>query len=264
VRSRPTFARPRSRVCQPGLHATHRYDRTMAPGRLDEHHHRDVHGGRLRAAVFGVSDGLVTNVSLIVGVAGAHPGGGVVRLTGLAGLVAGSFSMGTGEYLSMTAQRDLMNRELDLERAALARRPETERRELSAIYEARGLEPDLAHELAGEMMRDPEVALEIHAREELGIDPQNLGSPIQAALASFTAFALGALLPLLPWFVTTGGAAILASVLIGAVAATVVGGAIAAFTGRPVAVGALRQLALTGAAASITYGIGRAVGASGV
>ncbi len=235
----------------------------MAPGRMDEHHHRDVHGGRLRAAVFGVSDGLVTNVSLILGVAGAHPGGTVVRLTGLAGLVAGSFSMGTGEYLSMTAQRDLMSRELDIERKALAHRPDVERRELSAIYESRGLEPDRAQELAGEMMRDPEVALETHAREELGIDPQNLGSPVQAALASFAAFALGALLPLLPWFVTTGTAAILASVVIGALAALVVGGTIAAFTSRPVAVGAFRQLLLTAAAASVTYGIGRAVGASG-
>ncbi len=236
----------------------------MAPGRMDEHHHRDVHAGRLRAAVFGVSDGLVTNVSLILGVAGAHPGGTVVRLTGLAGLVAGSFSMGTGEYLSTTAQRDLMTRELDVERTALARRPEVERRELSAIYESRGLEPDLAQELAGEMMRDPEVALETHAREELGIDPQNLGSPVQAALASFASFALGALLPLLPWFVTTGTGAVLASIVIGAIAAIVVGGTIAVFTSRPVVVGALRQLLLTAAAASVTYGIGRAVGASGV
>ncbi|HEX3946332.1 MAG TPA: VIT1/CCC1 transporter family protein, partial [Acidimicrobiales bacterium] len=162
------------------------------------HHHRDLRSGGIRAAVFGMSDGLVTNVSLILGVAGADPTGSVVRLTGIAGLVAGAFSMAAGEYLSMQAQRELLQRELEVERQSLRRAPEAERRELTAIYERRGLDPVLAAELVGEMMRDPEVALETHAREELGIDPGALGSPWRAAASSFATFALGALLPLLP------------------------------------------------------------------
>ena len=141
-----------------------------------DHHHRSVQGGSARAAVFGVSDGLVTNVSLILGIAGAHPAGGVVRLTGLAGLVAGAFSMAAGEYVSMRAQRELFERVLAL-RTRDPYPPEGERRELVRIYEARGVEPDVAGHLATEMMRTPELALETHAREELGIDPSALGSP---------------------------------------------------------------------------------------
>ena len=234
-----------------------------APGIPDEHHHRDVQSGGARAAVFGVSDGLVTNVSLILGVAGAHPGGSVVRLTGLAGMVAGAFSMAAGEYVSMQAQRELFQRELEIERQALRKSPESERRELAAIYEGRGIEPELARELAGRMMRDPDLALETHAREELGITPSRLGSPVTAAALSFCTFALGALLPLIPWLFSSGTGAIVASVVIGAIAALVVGAAIGVFTGRPVARSALRQLALASLAAGVTYGIGRLVGVSG-
>jgi len=170
----------------------------IEPKGAEVHHHRDVRSGGARAAVFGVSDGLVTNVSLILGVAGAHPGGSIVRLTGVAGLVAGAFSMAAGEYLSMQAQRELLQRELEVERQSLRRAPEAERRELTAIYERRGLDPGLAAELVDEVMRDPDVALETHAREELGIDPGSLGSPWRAAVSSFVTFAVGALLPLLP------------------------------------------------------------------
>jgi vacuolar iron transporter family protein len=212
--------------------------------------------------VFGISDGLVTNVSLILGVAGAHPGGSVVRLTGLAGLVAGAFSMAAGEYVSMQAQRELLQRELEVERQALSKSPDTERRELTAIYESRGLEPALAQELAGEMMRDPDLALETHAREELGINPARLGSPLQAAVSSFVMFALGALLPLLPWLFGSGSAAILASVVIGAVAALAVGAALGIFTGRSPVRSALRQLGLAALAAGATYAVGRLVGAT--
>jgi VIT1/CCC1 family predicted Fe2+/Mn2+ transporter len=212
--------------------------------------------------VFGISDGLVTNVSLILGVAGAHPGGSVVRLTGLAGLVAGAFSMAAGEYVSMQAQRELLQRELEVERQALRKSPDTERRELTAIYESRGLEPALAQELAGEMMRDPDLALETHAREELGINPARLGSPLQAAVSSFVMFALGALLPLLPWLFGSGSAAILASVVIGAVAALAVGAALGVFTGRSPVRSALRQLGLAALAAGATYAVGRLVGAT--
>jgi vacuolar iron transporter family protein len=228
-----------------------------------DHHHRDVQSGGARAAVFGLSDGLVTNVSLILGVAGAHPGGSVVRLTGLAGMVAGAFSMAAGEYVSMQAQRELFQRELEVERQALRRDPELERRELTAIYVNRGIEPAMAQEMAGKMMRDPELALETHAREELGISPGRLGSPVIAAVSSFATFALGAFLPLIPWLVTSGTAATVATVVVGVVAALGIGALLGLFTGRPILRSAGRQLLLTAAAAAVTYGIGRAVGVSG-
>jgi VIT1/CCC1 family predicted Fe2+/Mn2+ transporter len=214
--------------------------------------------------LFGISDGLVTNVSLILGVAGAHPAGSFVRLAGLAGLVAGAFSMAAGEYVSMQAQRELLQRELDVERKALRQSPDSEHEELTAIYESRGLKPELAQEVAVEMMRDPDLALETHAREELGIDPSNLGSPVKAAASSFVMFALGALLPLLPWLFASGSTAILVSVVVGAAASLIVGGTLGLVTGRSPLRSALRQLALAALAAGVTYGIGRLVGVSGV
>ena len=229
-----------------------------------EHHHRDVRGGAARAAVFGVSDGLVSNIALILGVAGAHPAGGVVRLAGLAGLVAGACSMAAGEWVSMQAQSELLQRELDMERRELDRNPHRERRELARIYERRGLEPGAADELASQMMRDPQTALETHAREELGIDPKELGSPLQAAGASFLSFSVGAVLPLVPWFVTSGGAAVVASVAIGLVMAVLVGMALGVFTGRSLLRTTTRQVALSAAAAAVTYGIGSLVGVSGI
>ena len=209
-----------------------------------------------------MSDGLVTNVSLILGMAGANPGPGVVRLAGLAVLVGGACSMAAGEYGSMRAQAELLQRELAVERHEIRHRPEGERRELVRIYEGRGVEPDVAAKLAEEMMRTPELALETHAREELGINPSELGSPWQAALSSFATFAVGALLPLLPWLFTGGTDAALGSVCIGGVAALGVGAALAHFTQRSWWVSALRQLAISAAAAAVTFGIGRAVGVS--
>jgi VIT1/CCC1 family predicted Fe2+/Mn2+ transporter len=225
-----------------------------------DEHHRDVQGGWTRAAVFGVSDGLVTNVSLILGVAGAHPAGDVVRISGLAGLVAGAFSMAAGEYVSMRAQQELLERELDVERQAIRKSPEAERRELTAIYEKRGVDPTAARELAGEMMRSPELALQTHAREELGINPAQLGSPFLAAVSSFVTFAVGALLPLLPWLFTSGTRAIWASVVVGGVAALSVGVIVGLLSGRPTWKTGLRQLALAALAAGVTYGIGRLAG----
>ncbi|HLX86851.1 MAG TPA: VIT1/CCC1 transporter family protein [Acidimicrobiales bacterium] len=229
-----------------------------------EHHHRGLQGGGARAAVFGVSDGLVTNVSLILGMAGAHPRAAVVRLAGLAGLVAGAFSMSAGEYISMRAQRELFQRELALETDSLRHRPEGERHELAAIYESRGIEPALAQRMATEMMRTPELALETHAREELGITPGSLGSPVQAAVSSFGAFALGAVLPLVPWLVSRGVRAEVATVVIGALAALIVGAGLSLFTRRRWWYSSLRQLAISAVAAAVTFGIGHAVGASGV
>jgi vacuolar iron transporter family protein len=224
------------------------------------HQHRDVRGGGARAAVFGLSDGLVTNISLVLGIAGANPGGQVVRLVGVAGLVAGAFSMAAGEFLSMTAQRELMERELEVERASLTLSPEGEANELRGMYEQRGIDPSVARDMVAEVMQDPELALETHAREELGINPAHLGSPVQAALSSFFTFALGAFIPLLPWLFARGNGAIVASVVLSAVAALAVGVILAAFTQRPMVRSALRQLLITVLAAGVTYGVGRAIG----
>jgi VIT1/CCC1 family predicted Fe2+/Mn2+ transporter len=160
-----------------------------------EHHHRNVQSGAARAAVFGVSDGLVTNVSLILGVFGAQPGPEYVRLAGFAGLLAGAFSMAAGEYVSMSAQRELLDRELDVERTALRREPEAERQELAELYENRGLSPEDASQLAELMMRTPEMALQTHAREEIGIDPSAIPSPYPAAVSSLISFSVGAAVP---------------------------------------------------------------------
>jgi VIT1/CCC1 family predicted Fe2+/Mn2+ transporter len=226
-----------------------------------EHHHRDIQGGAARAAVFGVSDGLVSNVSLILGMAGAasdQPG--IVRLAGLAGLIAGSVSMAAGEFVSMKAQRELFERELDMERREIRRRPLVEQAELADIYRSRGVSPDIAQQLAGEMMRDPDLALETHAREELGIDPGSLGSPNRAAASSFVTFALGALVPLLPWFFAQGDVATVVSLVLAGLTAIGVGCVLARFTGRSRLFTASRQLAFAVVPAAITFGIGTAVG----
>ncbi len=228
----------------------------------EEHHHRDVNGGGARAAVFGISDGLVSNVSLILGMAGAHSSAGSVRLAGIAGLIGGAFSMATGEYVSMRAQSELMERELDVERRAIATAPEDERRELAALYRSRGIEPDLADELSVKMMRDPDLALETHAREELGFTPGATGKPIQAAASSFVMFAVGALIPLLPWLFSGGTNALWWSIGLGAVASFAVGGALSIFTGRSWLWSATRQLLISAAAAAVTYSIGHVVGTS--
>jgi vacuolar iron transporter family protein len=227
---------------------------------IPPHHHRNIGGGAARAAVFGISDGLVTNVALVLGIAGANPGGSIVRLAGVAGLVAGSFSMASGEYLSMTAQRELQEREIEVERRALSDNPRGEAAELRGMYVRRGIEPGVAHEMVNEVMQDPDLALETHAREELGISTQSLGSPSQAAAASFVTFALGAFVPLAPWLFTSGTLAIVLSIVLGGLASLAVGVVLARFTERSPAVSALRQLAVTAVAAAVTYGVGRAIG----
>lgn len=229
-------------------------------GHLGEGHHRNVTRGGYRAAVFGVSDGLVSNVALILGVAGASSGQELVRIAGLAGLIAGAVSMAAGEYVSMQAQRELLERELEMERREHVRNPEHEVEELAEIYESRGVDPDTAREMAANIMEDPDKALEVHAREEMGIDPNELGNPVFAATSSFIAFAIGAVLPLLPWFFTGGNGAIVGSILLGVVGAVLVGGALALATNRSIVRGSLRQLVIAAAAAAITFGIGSAVG----
>jgi vacuolar iron transporter family protein len=239
----------------------HQIRRSTDVSRLGEHHHRDVSGGAARAAVFGVSDGLVSNICVILGVAGgAHYDAGIVRLAGLVSMVGGAISMALGEYVSMTAQTELLQAELEMERTELKRRPEQERRELAQIYRSRGVDSAVADELASEMMRDPELALETHAREELGINPSALGSPRKASTASFVSFSVGALVPLLPWFFGGGHASVVVSLVLGAAAALAVGTALARFTGRSTPRSALRQLVLSGAAAAASFGVGSLFG----
>lgn len=225
-----------------------------------EEEHRDIAGGQYRAAVFGISDGLVTNVSLILGFAGAHPSSSVVRLAGVAGLLAGAFSMASGEYLSMKAQQELFERELAIERKAIASAPDLEREELAAIYESQGVEPELATKLATSMMRTPELALATHAKEELGVSPEAIGSPIRAAITSFLTFAWGAFIPLVAWLFIGAPWATAISVGVSGVAALVVGGVLGRFTGRSVVWSASRQLLVATVAAGVTFGVGHVIG----
>jgi vacuolar iron transporter family protein len=231
---------------------------------LPEHHHRDISGGGARAAVFGISDGLVSNTSLVLGIAGASAPASFIRLAGLAGLLGGAFSMAAGEYISMRAQSELFQREIEIERREIERRPEGELRELVHLYETRGLPPELARQVAEEMMATPESALETHAREELGIDPSSTGRPVQAALSSFVTFAIGAFMPLLPFLFTSGSTATLLAVALAGASALIVGALLSVFTGRKWWFSALRQLAICAAAGAVTYGIGSAIGVSGV
>ncbi|MCH1434129.1 MAG: VIT1/CCC1 transporter family protein [Acidimicrobiales bacterium] len=226
------------------------------------HRHRDVQGGTARAAVFGVSDGLVSNVALILGIAGASTDGSLVRLAGVSGLLAGAISMAAGEWVSVRAQNELIERELEIERRSLEENPEAELRELAAIYERRGLDPDQAEQVAEGIMSDPDVALDVHAREELGVDPEGVGSPVMVALSSFVAFALGALVPLLPWFFADGTSATVASVCLGTLAAALVGWSVAQFTERSRVRTAIRQVAVAAIACAATYAIGSLLGVS--
>lgn len=236
------------------------------PGHDHDHHmvhrHRDVQGGEARAAVFGVSDGLVSNVALILGIAGASTDGSLVRLAGVSGLLAGAISMAAGEWVSVRAQNELIERELEIERRSLAENPQAEERELAAIYRDRGLKPESAAELAEEIMADPQVALDVHAREELGVDPDGVGRPFVVAAASFGAFAFGAFVPLAPWLFSEGAAAVIASVVLGIVAAALVGLAIAIFTERSKVRTACRQVLVAAGACGGTYLIGSLLGVS--
>lgn len=227
-----------------------------------EHHHRNISAGSARAAVFGASDGLVSNVSLILGVAAADASQGVVRVAGVAGLVAGAVSMAAGEWVSMKAQQELFERELAIERREQARNPNVELVELAMIYQSRGIDPEIALQLAEQLMSDPERALEVHAREELGIDPNELGNPLGAGIWSLVSFGVGALLPLLPWFFAGGTGAIVASIVLGVLGAAAVGAALAAATGRPAPPTIARQVLIATVAAAITYAIGSLVGTS--
>ena len=225
-----------------------------------EHHHdhRDVTGGWLRPAVFGVMDGLVSNTALIAGVAGGGAPPRTVLLVGLAGLVAGAFSMATGEYVSVASQSELARAEIEVEKAEIARVPAAEEAELAGIYRSRGVDEATAREVARQLSRDPETVWRVHAREELGIDPDDLPSPWTAAASSFAAFTLGAGVPLLPY--ALGATALLVPVLLALLALFVAGALVSRWTDRSALYSGLRQLLLGGAATALTYAIGRAVG----
>ncbi len=236
------------------LHLTHTGYRLERHGRWTT--------GRARAAVFGLSDGLVSNMSLIAGVAGASATRSSVLVGGGAGLVAGAMSMAVGEYVSMRANAELLQRELDTERREIEADPAGETRELAGIYVDRGLERDDAMRLATLMMQNPQRALEAHARDELGLDPNELGSPIGASVSSFGAFAFGASAPLLPWLFGEGKAMIVVSLAVGLAVAAALGGVLGRLSGRGAWRSAFRQVSLASVAFAVTYLIGNAVGAA--
>ena len=225
--------------------------------------HRGVSGGgNLRAAVFGVNDGLVSNASLILGVAGASANSSIILLSGVAGLLAGAFSMAAGEYVSMRSQREMFEYQIGLERDELAAYPEEEAEELALIYAARGLARADALKLAKAIIADPTQALDTLAREELGLNPEELGSPWAVAIFSFLSFAAGALVPLLPFLVLAGDRALPVSIGVTALALFAVGAAISLFTGKSALRDGLRMLAIGAAAGALTYAIGKLLGVS--
>ena len=226
----------------------------------EQHHdHRDVTGGWMRPAVFGVMDGLVSNTALIAGVAGGGAPPSTVALAGLAGLVAGAFSMATGEYVSVASQAELTRAEIAVERAEIARVPEAEEAELAAIYRSRGVDEATAREVARQLSRDPDQVWRVHAREELGIDPDDLPSPWTAAGSSFLAFTLGAAVPLLPYLL--GASTLVLSLALALLALFLAGAFVSRFTDRSALYSGGRQLLLGTAATAVTYAIGNAVGA---
>jgi VIT1/CCC1 family predicted Fe2+/Mn2+ transporter len=223
--------------------------------------HRSALGGSLRAGVFGVNDGLVSNVSLVLGVAGAGAASGYVLTTGVAGLLAGALSMAAGEYVSVRSQREMYEYQIALEREELAEYPQEEAEELALIYQARGVSLAQARAVSQALLAQPQQALEVLAREELGLNPDDLGSPWRAATTSFVAFAAGAAVPLLPFLVgLAGGRATAAAALVTLAALFGVGLGLSLFTGRHAVRGALRMVLIGGGAGAVSFLVGRAVG----
>lgn len=225
-----------------------------------ERWHRGDKSGSLRAAVFGVNDGLVSNTALVMGFAGSTGSARTILFAGLAGLLAGAFSMGAGEYVSVSSQRELFEREINLEREEIEEMPEGEEAELALIYRAKGLPRQEAEQLAARIMTDRQAALDTMAREELGLDPEELGSPWGVALSSFLAFAVGAFVVVLPYLFLTGATALVTAIVLAGLALLSVGGFIGMLTGRSPGRGALRQLVVGTLAAGATYAIGSLIG----
>lgn len=258
-----SHARTIARLAEPG-------SRPRSGSRVDaraaisarERSHRSDRSGALRAGVFGVSDGLVSNTALVMGFAGSGASGSATLLAGVAGLLAGSFSMAAGEYISMSSQREMFQREISIEAAELTERPEEERAELVLIYRAKGLARDDAERLADKIMADRTVALDTLAREELGLDPSALGSPWIAAGSSFLAFAIGAFVVVLPYLIGSGTPALLTAIGLAALALFAVGATIGVLNGRPAIRSGLRQFLVGALAAAVTFGVGHLIGVS--
>ncbi len=237
--------------------------KSMAPEAGEPWHKLDK-SGSIRAAVFGVSDGLVSNTALVMGFAGASIAGAidnsVVLFAGLAGLLAGAFSMAAGEYVSMASQRDLFKREIDLERQELIEKPEEEKRELELIYRAKGLPREQAKAIADRIMANPDAALDTLAREELGLDPDELGSAWKAAVSSFIAFSIGASVVVIPYALFSGATALTLAIALSLIGMIVVGGVVGSQSGRGIVFSAARQVLWGAGAAAVTYLVGSLVG----
>ncbi|MGA9748878.1 MAG: VIT1/CCC1 transporter family protein [Nocardioides sp.] len=238
-------------------------DAVAVPGESPEveHEHADVTGGWLRPAVFGAMDGLVSNLALVAGVAGgtrAATDHTAVVLAGLAGLAAGAFSMAAGEYTSVASQSEAAELEIEKERREIHANPEAETLELAEMYVAKGIEPQLAEEVARQIHRNADRALGVHAREELGVDPDDLASPLLAAGSSFVAFAVGALIPVLPYLL--GASSLLPGLVVTLLALFGCGALVTSLTNRTWWFGGLRQTVLGAGAAALTYGFGTLVG----
>jgi VIT1/CCC1 family predicted Fe2+/Mn2+ transporter len=230
---------------------------TIAQG---ERWHTSGRSGTLRATIFGVSDGLVSNLALVMGVAGASGQGGFILLAGIAGLLAGAFSMAAGEYISMQSQRELFERQIALEKAELEAMPEEEEKELAALYMAKGFTREEADTIAARMFEDPKTALDTLVREELGLDPDELGSPWGAAIGSFLAFCVGAVIPVIPYLFGSTVAIFALSFGLSLGALFLVGAAVSLLTGRSLLFSGFRQMGLGAAAAIVTYGVGKVIG----
>ena len=232
---------------------------------VGESWHRTDKSGSMRAAVFGVSDGLVSNTALVMGFAGAASGNAAVLFAGLAGLLAGAFSMAAGEYVSVASQRDLFRREIEIEATELRDKPEEEQKELELIYRAKGLDRATAASIAAQIMSDPKTALDTLAREELGLDPDELGSPVKVAVSSFVAFAIGASVVVIPYLFFMGPDAsttipLVLAVVLALISMAVVGGIVGRLSGRGVVFSAMRQLMWGVGAAAVTFAVGSLVG----
>jgi VIT1/CCC1 family predicted Fe2+/Mn2+ transporter len=227
-----------------------------------ERWHRGDASGALRAAIFGVNDGLVSNLALVMGVTGGTADRGLILLAGVAGLLAGAFSMGAGEYISVTSQRELFEREIALEAEEIEAMPDEEANELALIYRAKGVGREEAEAMAARIMADRPAALDTMAREELGLNPDELGSPWGVAISSFVSFAVGAVVPVVPWLVASGATAFVASIVLSVLALFLVGAGISLLTGRSLLQSGARQLLVGGLAAAATFGIGRLIGVS--
>jgi VIT1/CCC1 family predicted Fe2+/Mn2+ transporter len=241
------------------------HERPVSAGAMERRHRASSTGGNLRAAVFGANDGLLSNASLILGVAGGvHAANGnshVILLSGIAGLLAGAFSMASGEYVSVTSQRELYEYQIGLERDELHEYPQEEAMELALIYEAKGIHAEDARRMAQQIISDPARALDTLAREELGLNPHDLGSPWGAASSSFISFALGALIPLFPFLIRSGSPHVLEiSMFVTAAALFLLGCALSLFTGRRAWLGGFRMLAIGSVVSGITWLVGSLLG----